>query len=363
MASFFMNADGTIYGRYGTRSKGEKLPGADPDSNSPDVTLAGFGKAAEAALRIHREYEADPASLKAVLAGKNGPDLPWKSANDLPALAAWRKKRGELPGDGVGRGSNGCIHCHNVRTYTIESLRLEGRSVPDAAVWPFPMPDLLGFSLDPSECATVNAVVPGTPAAQAGLRAGDEILRMEGQPLLSVADVQWALHQAPDGSRVAMDITRKGELLKLHLLLPEGWRRDGLIDWRVSMTHMEWKSLGVALVELPEDERKRLGIEAGRTALKVDRVSTEVRNAASRKKGTSGAQDSSGGNNKGWLNGIMKKDVILDVDGISKEVSRTDLLAYVLQKKPRGETLRLTVLRGGTTLTVELPTDITEAAD
>src|SRR5687768_15950221 len=54
--AFFMNADKTIYGRYGTRATG----GADV---GVDVSIRGFEAALEGALAVHAGYPANKASL------------------------------------------------------------------------------------------------------------------------------------------------------------------------------------------------------------------------------------------------------------------------------------------------------------
>src|SRR5690349_20078404 len=63
--AFFLNADRTIYGRYGTRASG----GADV---GVDVSVAGLERALEGALEFHAAYPANRASL----AGKRGPAPP-----------------------------------------------------------------------------------------------------------------------------------------------------------------------------------------------------------------------------------------------------------------------------------------------
>ena len=54
-AAFFMNADKTIYGRYGSRSEMKDA--------AKDISIDGFRKALAAALEIHKNYPANKASL------------------------------------------------------------------------------------------------------------------------------------------------------------------------------------------------------------------------------------------------------------------------------------------------------------
>jgi len=60
-AVFLLNADGTIYGRYGTRS--------DQRHWTDDVSIEGLAKALDIAIELHKKYPAN----KTVLAAKRGP--------------------------------------------------------------------------------------------------------------------------------------------------------------------------------------------------------------------------------------------------------------------------------------------------
>ena len=56
------------------------------------------------------------------------------------------------------------------------------------------------MKLDPLAAAQVETVTPGSAAETAGFRAGDRLLTLAGQPLLSIADVQWVLHSCCRGT-------------------------------------------------------------------------------------------------------------------------------------------------------------------
>ncbi len=211
-ATFFTNADGTIYGRYGSR--GSK------DGGSKDVSLAGFKVALEGALELHRGY---PANRKE-LAGRTGPKSLWASPEVMPAFAG-RFKRDTIT-------QFGCIHCHNVDEGRIKSAWMEKKGVPDSLLWSYPMPDVIGLNLDVHEKATVKAVRNPSAAAMAGFKAGDRIVRLEGQPLLSIADFQWVLQNANDTATLNAEVDRAGQKVELRLALAEGWRRQSDFTWR-----------------------------------------------------------------------------------------------------------------------------------
>ncbi len=95
-AAFFLNADRTIYGRFGTRS-------SDTDA-SRDISISGFRKAMEGALSLHRDFPANRAPLQA----KTGAPAKFKIAQDFPSLTG--KYTPFL--DYKGQVSRSCIHCH-----------------------------------------------------------------------------------------------------------------------------------------------------------------------------------------------------------------------------------------------------------
>ena len=172
-AVFFLNADGAIYGRYGSRAA----------NYGGDISIEGFKKALKGALNLHAGYPAN----KAALAGKTGVPQQWSTPEAIPTLM--RKKAFD-----TSRGS--CIHCHMIHTGQLQSLRKGGASVSDKLLWYYPMPDAVGLEMDMDEMATVKGVVGDSVAEKSGFQAGDKILRLDGQPLISIADLQWVVHNA-----------------------------------------------------------------------------------------------------------------------------------------------------------------------
>ena len=109
-------------------------------------------------------------------------------------------------------------------------------------LFPYPHPKSLGLILDPQR-ATVLRVEKDSPAARAGFQPGDQILKLQGQPLLSIADVQWVLHQtAPEAVSLVADVTRGDRTVELTLTLPAGWRQRNDISWRAS-TYRVWDQI------------------------------------------------------------------------------------------------------------------------
>src|SRR4051794_20516045 len=95
-AVFLLNADGTIYGRFGTRS--HRTVWED------DVSVEGLAKAMEGALELHAAYPKN----KAELARKKGPAPEFAVPEKFPTL----KGRYGATLDYSGSVVRSCIHCH-----------------------------------------------------------------------------------------------------------------------------------------------------------------------------------------------------------------------------------------------------------
>src|SRR5262245_29722112 len=77
-AVFFMNADKTVYGRYGTRSSHKEA--------ARDMSLEGFAKTMAAVLEIHKGYPAN----KSALAGKQGVTPRFQAPEQYPNLKKFK---------------------------------------------------------------------------------------------------------------------------------------------------------------------------------------------------------------------------------------------------------------------------------
>jgi uncharacterized iron-regulated protein len=73
-----------------------------------------------------------------------------------------------------------------------------------------PRPALLGVLLEADdEGVDIKGFSEDSPARQAGLRKGDRILRVAGEPVSSYADIRLALLDRPPGDQVQVDVRRK----------------------------------------------------------------------------------------------------------------------------------------------------------
>ena len=173
-AVFMLNADRTIYGRFGTRSHRTEWIG--------DVSLKGLAEALNGALTLHQNYPSNSAALRA----KTGPDPLFFHPEDFPSMKEKFTSSLNYKGD----VAKSCIHCHQIGDAVRDFYRAKGEAIPAAVLNPYPHPKSLGLLLDPNHRATLKAVEPETIAAKAGFRPGDAIVSLQGQPLLSMADLQ-----------------------------------------------------------------------------------------------------------------------------------------------------------------------------
>src|SRR5438105_3102571 len=207
-STLFFNGDGTIYGRYGSWRHQK-----DPQ----DKTTAGYRRALEGALAIHRAYPAN----RPTLAGKQSIPSVFKSPTDIPMLAAKYK-----PGlDWDGKVVPSCIHCHQIGEALREDFRAKNKTLTPGLIYPWPAPETIGLTLAPDEIAKIESVAAGSPAENAGLKPGDELISLAGQPLISIADVSWVLDQVPDSANITATVKRGTGQKQLSLSLPAGWRQ------------------------------------------------------------------------------------------------------------------------------------------
>jgi hypothetical protein len=321
-AAFFMNADRTIYGRFGSRS-------TDKDA-ARDISVEGFRAALSAALELHKNYPRN----KSALAGKQGLPVRFKVPEEFPSL----KDRYTATIDYSDKPARSCIHCHMVRDADRRLIRETQKFIADESLYPWPMPDEIGLSLDPKEKAKVKAVRPGSTAARDGFSSGDEILFLEGQPIVSIADVQWVLQNAAEPARLKASVRRRGKTLDLPLTLGKGWRKHTNVSWRPTSWDLRRMALGgMFLEDLPEDERRAANLDSTQMALRAKHVGEYGEHAVAKKAG------------------LRKDDIVIGFDGTTNRMTESELFGYVLQNKVPGARLPVSILRGTEKLSIDLP--------
>lgn len=320
--AFLMNADGTIYGRFGTRSENS--------DEAQDMTMQGFGRALEAALTWHKAYPAN----KELFAAKIGPKPLVAHPEEFPTLQG--KYRSEL--DYQGEVVKSCIHCHQVREAERRWYRDSGKEMPENVLYPYPLPKVIGLTMDPLEAATVKSVALDSPAAKAGLKSGDRISSLNGQPLLSIADMQWVLHRFGASGSMPISIPREGSSISTTLTLEPGWRAQSDLSWRPTSWDMRRMTTGGILFEsLSAQERAARKLPENTLALRAKHVGQYGEHAA--------------GKNAGFRQG----DILIEYDGSRAPLTETQLFAKNVAEHKPGEKVAARVLREGKELELQLP--------
>ena len=205
-------------------------------------------------------------------------------------------------------------------------------------MFPNPLPQVVGLTLDSRRVATVTRVKEGSPAGKSGFKAGDQLVRLDGQAILSLSDMQWVLHHAASSDKLEAIVRRGDEQLPLTLTLEEGWRRDTDISWRVSSWPLRRMGTGGLLFRVASTEqRSKAGLEDDELALVVEHVGQYGQHAAAKRAG------------------FRKGDIVVSFDGQTKAMTTSQLLAYAAQNTRPRQQIPVTVLRGRQRVKLRLP--------
>ncbi len=227
---FFLSPDGKVYARYGGRD------GQGPDERQ---SLDGLRYTMSSVLEMHGREE--------------------------KAYAPRTESASKTVREIAGARRRGCLHCHNVREALNAELKRAGKWQRDL-VWSYPLPDNLGIVLEVDRGNVVKQVVPESSAARVGLRAGDVLRRLNGVPIHSLGDAQFALDRAPRTGAIPVAWQRGREALTGALALTEGWRKSD-ISWRTSLQRLV-PDLPLFGQELTAAEKAALGIAHGQAAFR-----------------------------------------------------------------------------------------------
>jgi serine protease Do len=184
------------------------------------------------------------------------------------------------------------------------------------------------FGLDKPVGALVSDVMPDSPAAAAELKAGDVILRFNGQEVTTAADLPPLVGRTEVGSTAEVEIIRDGERRTIEVEV------GALSEYRDSEGGGESggdtsdSSLNVAVRELSADERSELGL--GDRGLLVQKVGPGPVAEA----------------------GIRPGDILLRIG--RQPLSEVGQLKAAVEELPRGRPVAVQIRRGDNTLFVSL---------
>ena len=283
--AFFLNADETIYGRYG---------GRDATDAEARISLKGLRYAMDQALETHKSPPPAPNAVKPVFAEKYD----------------------------AAKSHKGCIHCHNVKEFRRADEKKAGTWTRDS-LWVYPLPENVGITLDVDVGNRVKAVAKDSAAAKAGLQAGDFVTRIGETNVASFGDAIYGLHKSPAVGEIPIRWTRDGKEQSAKLTVTAGWRRTNL-TWRPSLLDI-LPSVPFYGDDLTAAEKKKLGLDEKRAAFRQDKTVHRTLKDA----------------------GIEPLDVIIGIDGKSVEGEYANLLGFVRRNYLVGDTITVDVIRDG----------------
>lgn len=117
------------------------------------------------------------------------------------------------------------------------------------------------FKLDKPEGALVSNVEKGGPADQAGLRSGDVIRKVDGDPIVASGDLPAVIGQKKPGTKVTLDVWRQGARQELSARLGDASEKASTVaknDERAG-----GGKLGLALRPLQPQEKREAAVETG----------------------------------------------------------------------------------------------------
>jgi predicted metalloprotease with PDZ domain len=293
-AVFFLNAEGKVYARYGGRD------GNNADSRQ---SLEGLRYTMGSVLRTHRGAE--------------------------QSFAPRSREAPRFIREVTGSRRRGCMHCHQVKEVLNAELQRGGKWGRDM-VWRYPLPENLGFELQVDRGNVVKKVQAKSPAAAAGLQPGDVVRRLNGVPVHSLADAQFALDIAPKAGSVEVVWQHDEEVLRDRLSLPDGWRKTD-ISWRPSMQRLV-PAARLYGIDLTAAEKGALGLSAEQLAFRQKDPPSAQAEAA----------------------GIRARDIIVGVDDKSLELSMAGFLRYIERNYLAGDRVTINVLRDGKRLNLPM---------
>jgi serine protease Do len=117
------------------------------------------------------------------------------------------------------------------------------------------------FKLDTVEGALVSQISRGSAAEKAGLKVGDIVRKLNGQPIINSGDLSAMVSLSKPGEKVGMDVWRDGKLV--HLTATLGSDKGEPADTEQVASVDKGAKLGLSLRPLEPAERREAGLPSG----------------------------------------------------------------------------------------------------
>ena len=119
------------------------------------------------------------------------------------------------------------------------------------------------FNLASPEGALIANVERGSAAERAGLKSGDVVRKLNGQPIIGSGDLPGMLAVSKPGDKVALDVWRDGKIVRLNATLANASDKSAPDEREEVAALDKGAKLGLALRPLDPNERRQSGIPSG----------------------------------------------------------------------------------------------------
>lgn len=286
---FVINHQKQVYLRYGARDDAA----AETYLSFPSVTLA-----LQRGLKLHESWKSQ--KLKLPPAGKS------RMSQTFPNIRKVVQK-------------NQCVHCHQVA----EGQAVEMFSLKDydkkTSPWIFPDPIKLGLRLkvdDPTIVQQATGV-----ASKAGIKTGEQILKVENRNVSTYADIQYLLHHLPR-DRKQLTLTTNRATRKI--TLPPYWRVTDLN--RRSIGHKMEPFPGFWGKPLTKEEKRELNLPAESFATQATKFWS---------------------NTPGKQAGMREGDIVTSVNGVTQSPLALNAQIYIRLNYEAGDQVIVRYRRAG----------------
>jgi serine protease Do len=304
--AFFVDADLNVYSRYG---------GRDEKSADSRQSVASLLQTMREVLDVHARQQTQAASKADLHPSPEGGAAKRSTPEEIPLLK---------------QNHQGCVHCHQVQEYRMLQAYID-KTFTKSNVFGFPLPENLGLRFGREHGHRADGVIPGSSAAQAGIVAGDIVVRVNDVPVHSEQDVRWALHRARGAAALKFVVSRAapggspGRVdVAVELKPAAGWEQTEL-GWRRSLRSIP-VALGFLGYALGAEERKAGGFPEDQLIIKVASI-----------RGRGLAQQI----------GLAKGDLIVEIGERSAHRSFDEFRSDILRVFKPGDIVKLAVLREG----------------
>ena len=215
---YFLSPQGRVYGIFG---------GKDHVSDATRISPQALAITMKRILAHHYDPRRENWNIDGPAPDMTGEP---RTVTQFPGYNSWFSRGGpEMK-------KQSCIHCHQVseiiRQPAIDAGAFD--KIRDTQIWP--LPENVGIVLDRDDGLLVKSIEPNSPAASAGLKAGDSLAVAGDRRLFGQADFRGILHRGPQGAgTIPIMWNRDGKIMSGNLNVSEGWRKT-ILDWRMSLS-------------------------------------------------------------------------------------------------------------------------------